>query len=79
MRGTMTKTDPIIICLDDTGAEGEYTSLDRKVWRELRKVQGIDKGKPLMIQENGRLQLGREFSGYEVRVFVKRLSGGITS
>jgi hypothetical protein len=71
----MTKTDPIIICLDDTGAEGEYTALDRKVWRELRKVQGIDKGKPLMIQENGRLQLGREFSGYEVRVFIKRKSG----
>jgi hypothetical protein len=67
----MTKTDPVIRCTDDTGAEGEYYLLDRKIWKEARKVQGKEKGKPYTILENGTVILSRIYAGKGVRIFIK--------
>lgn len=67
----MTKTDKILRCVDDTGAEGELYALDRGKWRELRKVQGAEKGKPFTISETGWVKLPKVFKNHEIRIFVK--------
>lgn len=74
----MTKTDKVVRCIDDTGAEGEYTMLDRGKWKELRKVQGADKGKPYSVQENGTIIISRLYAGKEVRIFIKEEEKGDT-
>lgn len=67
----MTKTDKILRCVDDTGAEGELYALDRDKWRELRKVQGDEKGKPYVIPPTGQIRFPLVFKNLEIRVFVK--------
>jgi hypothetical protein len=67
----MTKTDPILTCTDDSGAKGEFYALDRSIWRELRRVQGKDKGKPYIIPENGIIRLPKQFKKQKIRIFVE--------
>lgn len=67
----MTKTDKILRCVDDTGADGELYALDRDKWRELRKVQGNEKGKPFTISETGWVKLPKVFKNHELRIYVK--------
>lgn len=67
----MTKIDKILRCIDDTGAEGELYALDRDKWRELRKVQGDEKGKPYIIPKTGLIRFPTIFKNCEIRVFVK--------
>jgi hypothetical protein len=67
----MTKTDPILRCVDDSGAEGEYYALDRAKWREVRKVQKEDKGKPFVIPPSGNIRLPSFTIGKQVRIFAE--------
>lgn len=74
----MTKTDPILRCVDDTGAEGEYYALDRSKWREVRKVQGKDKGKPYTVPDNGVIKFPSFCVGKRLRIFVEDINDNST-
>ena len=70
LRGSMT-TNNLLRCVDDSGAEGELYALDRGKWRELRRTQGKDKGKPYSISENQILKLPSFCIGKKIRIFVE--------
>lgn len=67
----MTKTDQTIECIDNTGAKGEYHLLDKSEWREIRKVQGKDAGKPYIVPKNGKITLPSFCINREVRIYVE--------
>lgn len=50
-----------IVCFDDSNACGEYFSLDLDIWEELS----------YSIDEHKRINVGRQRSGNEVRLFIK--------
>lgn len=67
----MTKSDPILRCVDDSGATGEFYALDRKTWREIRKSQGENKGKPFEVPESGIIRLPCWAAHKKLRIFVE--------
>lgn len=71
----MTKSDTVLTCVDDSGAVGEFYALDRKMWKELRKVQGKDKGKPYTVPNTGAqkgiIRLPSFCTGKQIRIFVE--------
>lgn len=68
----MTKSDPVLRCVDDTGAKGEFYALDRGNWREIRKVQPkAEKGKPFTVPTNGIFRFPSFCKGKQVRIFIE--------
>lgn len=71
----MTKADTILRCVDDSGAVGEYHALDKQKWREVRKVQGDEKGKPYTVPDKGAhkgiIRLPAYCIGKQIRIFVE--------
>lgn len=55
-----------IICFDDSNACGEYFSLDLDIWEELS----------YSVDEHKRINVGRQRSGNEVRLFIKTTEFG---
>ena len=67
----MSQNDPILECIDNTGAKGEYTALAKDNWREVRKVEGASKGKPFVVPESGNIRLPKFCRGKQIRIFVE--------
>jgi len=69
----MTITDPDIQIINNTDedASGEAHVLFCNKWKEVRKVQGKDKGKPYEVPENKIITLSKEYIGKKVRIFVE--------
>lgn len=69
----MTKTNPDIQIINNTeeDASGEAHVLFCSKWKEVRKVQGKDMGKPFVVPENRNITLSKEYIGKKVRVFVE--------
>jgi hypothetical protein len=72
----MTKTDTVLRCVDDSGAEGEFYALDRAKWREVRRVHGKDKGKPYTVPENCIIKLPVAYKNKQLRIFVEIMGDG---
>lgn len=70
------KLNSNVRCVDDSGAEGEFYLLDRSFWKEVRRVQGEERGQPFIVQKNGIIKLSRDFEGLEVRVYIKGAESG---
>lgn len=49
-----------------------FIMFDRKLWTELRRVRGDNKGFPLDINQNGTIWFGDRFEGCSMKIFVKR-------
>lgn len=70
------KLNSNVLCVDDSGAEGEFFLLDRSIWKEARKIKGDERGQPFIVQKNGIIKLSRDFEGLEVRVYIKGAESG---
>jgi len=69
----MTRTNPDLQIIDNTDedASGEAHVLFCSKWKEVRKVQGKEKGKPFAVPESRNITLSTEYIGRKIRVFVE--------
>ena len=58
-------------CVDDSGANKELYALDRSAWREVRRIQGKNKGKPYVLPENCVIRLPAIYKNRQLRIFVE--------
>jgi len=58
---------------NNAGSEGEFYALDKTKWQELRKIKGIEKGKPYNVLNGGLIKISEKYSNMEVRIFVRRV------
>lgn len=69
----MTITDPDVQIINNTDedASGEAHVLFCNKWKEVRKVQGKDKGKAYVVPDNKIITLSKEYVGKKIRIFVE--------
>lgn len=69
----MTKTDPDLQVIDNTEEDvsGEAHILFCDQWKEVRKVQGKEKGKAYTVPDNGIIKLSKQYIGKKIRIFVE--------
>ena len=69
----MTKTDPTIQIIDNTQEDvrDEAHILFCNKWKEVRKVQGKEKGMAYEVPDTGKIALSKQYIGKKVRIFVE--------